>query len=95
MKTFPTFLIDDYIRDYYLLEKLEFEYGYSAKEFLSIYRKSPIMTLRDYIQMGSAGKITENLYRDVQFQYDITNITIYHILIYYILGRHDEWTTRR
>ena len=79
-----------YFRDTILLSRLDFKYGYKANDFTKIYRKSPIMTLRDGIQMLNSVNNNKNLIKDVLYDYSILDIVEYKLPIYYILGRHDE-----
>jgi pimeloyl-ACP methyl ester carboxylesterase len=90
---FPQIMPDEFVKATAVLEKLQYKYGYMAVDYMPIYRKSPIMTLKDVFQTFRAYRINEKLNKDVCFNYDIRTIKEYKTPIYYVLGRHDEWTS--
>ena len=89
---YPNISHDDYAEVTASLFKLEYRYGYRATDYVKIYRKSPLMTLRDGFQILNAKKFQKNLLKEL-CDYNIRNIKEYQVPIYYILGRHDEWTS--
>jgi pimeloyl-ACP methyl ester carboxylesterase len=90
---FPKIAPDEYIKATDTLEKLQYKYGYMVNDYIPIYRKSPIMTLRDALQINRIWKTNGKLYMDAFHKYDIRGIKEYQTPIYYVLGRHDEWTS--
>jgi len=92
---FPDLPLDEYVAVTILLTQLEMKYGYKVNDAVEIYRKSPIMTFADgvqMVQMGAGGKIAKKLLGEVIFGCDFRATTEYQVPVYYILGRHDEWT---
>ncbi|MCL2438278.1 MAG: alpha/beta hydrolase [Coriobacteriia bacterium] len=92
---FPDLPRDEYVKATVLLTGLEFKYSFKVNEVTQIYRKSPIMTFKDAIQMvqmNTGGKISQKLLGDVIYGCDFRDVTEYQVPIYYILGRYDEWT---
>ena len=89
---YPNVSRNDYAKATILLHKLEYKYGYRATDYVKIYRKSPLMTLRDGFQILNAEKFQKNLLEEL-CDYNIRNIKEYQTPVYYILGRHDEWTS--
>ena len=90
--TLPNISREEYAKLVPTISSLEYKYGYKANEWQKLYRKSPIMTFREGFQMLSAEKFNRHLLAEL-FDYDIRHIKSYQTPIYYILGRHDEWTT--
>ncbi|MCL2587947.1 MAG: alpha/beta hydrolase [Oscillospiraceae bacterium] len=92
---FPDIPREEFVKETILLTGLESKYGFQVTDYINLYKKSPIMTLRgmiQMIQMNIGGKISRKLLGDVFYGHDVRNITAYQVPIYYILGRHDEWT---
>ena len=83
----------EYLRIAPLISSLEEKYGYKAVDWMKIYRKSPIMSFfKDGPVMMSAYKFNENLLGEL-YEFDACKIKEYECPVYYVLGRHDEWTT--
>jgi len=94
-ENFPNIPKDEFVKQTIMLTGLESKYGYTAVDYLKLYRKSPTIALRDSIQlvgMNNGSKISQKLLGDVYHGTDISGIKEYKVPIYYILGRHDEWT---
>jgi len=94
-KNFPNIPKDEFVKQTIMLTGLESKYGYTAVDYLKLYRKSPTIAIRDSIQlvaMNTGSKISKKLLGDVYHGIDISDIKEYQVPIYYILGRHDEWT---
>jgi pimeloyl-ACP methyl ester carboxylesterase len=51
------------------------------------------MGLRDGMMLMQTDKLTANLVGDVERTYDIQDVIEYQVPIFYILGRHDAWTS--
>jgi len=83
----------DYEKGYDILEWLEMKYGFAAADFMKIYRKSPIMTLKSGMMMGVGPKIHKKWLLEVAPTYSILDTTQYECPVYYVLGRNDQWTT--
>jgi len=95
-EAFPHIPREDVVNATILLTGLEYKYGFRAVDYVKLYNKSPIMTPRgmiQMIQMNMGSKISRKLLGDVFYGNDICNIKEYHVPVYYVLGRHDEWTT--
>jgi pimeloyl-ACP methyl ester carboxylesterase len=91
--SYPNIDSESYVKDTKLLSSLDFKHGFKASNWLKIYLKSPVMTLRDGIQMLRATSNNENLIKDVLHGYSVLDIVKYKIPVHYILGRHDELTS--
>ena len=92
---FPNIPKDEFVKQTIMLTGLEAKYGFKAVDYLRIYRKSPIITFKDSIQligMNNGSKISKWLLGNVYPGIDISNIKEYQVPVYYILGRHDKWT---
>ena len=95
-ENFPNIQRDEFVKAAIVLTGLEGKYGFKKVDFVELYRKSPTMNFRGLIQlihMNTGSKISQKLLGDVFHGNDVTDIKEYCVPIYYVLGRHDEWTT--
>jgi len=90
---FPNIAREEYFKACFLLGELDYQYSFRTNDVFEIYSKSPIMTPEDEAQMSDIEEFNQKLYDEVCFEYDIRAIKEYQVPIYYVLGRHDEWTT--
>jgi len=92
---YPNIPVDAYVKATATLADLEFRYGFQVNKLNSIYRKSPIMGLKDGRQMMELTRGSAMNFKLVSLchHFDITDIKEYQVPVYYILGRHDEWTS--
>ena len=93
---YPNIPVDEYVKATAALADLEFNYGFKVNDFVEIYKKSPVMTLKDgmlMMQVTRGGAMNQKLTGDVFYRVNISDVKEYHVPVYYILGRHDEWTT--
>ena len=88
---YPNMSNEEYAKATTQLSSMEFIYGYSPIDWMKIYKKSPIMNLREGMNMGNAEMFNRRLLH-VLHGYNILGIKEYQVPIYYLLGRHDEWT---
>lgn len=88
---FPDIPKEDYFRAVNFLMKMEHKYGYKATSFLKIFLKSPLMGLKDEIQMLKTNQTNKQLYLDALYKYDLTQVKKYELPIFYLLGEYDEW----
>ena len=93
-KNFPSIPKDEFVKQTIMLTGLESKYGFKVVDYIQLYRKSPIISFKSAIQLTrhDGSKINKKLLGDVYHGIDISNIKEYNLPIYYILGRHDEWT---
>lgn len=94
-KNFPSISKAEFVKQTTMLTGLEAKYGFKVVDYIQLYRKSPIMTFRGSIQlisMNIGNKISQKLLGDVYHGIDISHIKEYQVPVYYILGRHDQWT---
>jgi pimeloyl-ACP methyl ester carboxylesterase len=84
---------EKYIKATATLSNLELKYGYKTNDIKKILRKSPHMGLRDGMMFMQTDKLTARLVGDVERTYDIQDVIEYQVPIFYILGRHDAWTS--
>ena len=89
---YPNISSQEYAKATSQLSSLEFKYGYSPIDWMKIYRKSPLMNLREGMQMNSAEMFNYKIL-EVLHGYNIREVKEYHLPVYYLLGRQDEWTT--
>ena len=90
---YPNISSEEYAKTTSELSSLEFKYGYSPIDWMKIYRKSPIIGLIEGINMGSNAIMFNRQLLYVCHGYNILDVKEYHVPVYYILGRHDEWTS--
>jgi len=89
--SFPNLTRDEFDKATAQLSELEAIYGYKASDWVEIYQKSPLMTPRDWNVIEE--DFSQKLAGDVFHDYDISSIHDYQVPLYYILGRHDNWTS--
>ncbi|MCL2446375.1 MAG: alpha/beta hydrolase [Oscillospiraceae bacterium] len=92
---FPSLPKDEFVKHTIMLTALESKYGFQAVDFVQLYRKSPLAKPKDMIQlvqMNNGSPISKKLLGDVYHGIDISHIKEYQVPVYYILGRHDQWT---
>lgn len=97
-KTYPKLPKDKYIKATLTLSDLEYKFGFKKADYVSLYLKSPTRTLKDIfqmIQMARGGKVSQALAGAICYDYDFSNIKEYQTPVYYVLGKHDEWTTSK
>jgi len=76
------------------ISKLFEKHGYQKNDFKSIYLKSPIFSFfKDGAQMTKSEAFKEKMLADMLYGYDIHDITDYEAPVFYIIGRHDDWTS--
>ena len=90
---FPNLSKKEFTEATLVLSRLEQKYGYVNNDFMTIYRRSPIMTFKDGLLFITGEKLNKKLIEEVSPQYNIEDTISYNIPIFYILGRHDEWTS--
>jgi len=90
---FPNIDRQEFVITSALLGELEYKYGFRANDVFELYNKSPIMTSEDEIQLSQSEEFNRKLVDEVFIGYDIGNVKEYQVPVYYVLGRHDEWTT--
>jgi len=74
--------------------KLFEKHGYQKNKFMPIYLKSPLFSFfKDGAQMTKSEPFNKKMLMDMLYGYDIHNITDYQTPVFYLLGRHDEWTS--
>jgi len=79
-----------YFEEYNLLSAAGYDkYDFYVNDVFAIYSNSPIWTPEDDADFES---LNQELYAQVLFGYDISNVKKYRVPIYYILGRHDTMT---
>jgi len=94
-ENFPGLPKDEFVKHTVMLTALEGKYGYTVVDFVDLYRKSPLAKPKDMIQlvqMNNGSKISKKLLGDVFHGHDVRSIKEYQVPVYFILGRHDEWT---
>ena len=92
---YPNISVDEYIKATATLAGLEAKYGFHVNKVNSIYRKSPLMGLKDgrqLMQLTHGGAMNGKLV-SLCHHFDITGIKEYGVPVYYVLGRHDAWTS--
>jgi len=88
----PNITREEYVKIVPLISSLDYKYGYKVADWMRIYRKSPIMSFfKDGLIMMDAEKFNQNLLAEM-YDFDVRSIKEYQVPIYYVLGRHDEWT---
>jgi len=90
---FPNLARQEFVKASFLLGELEYKYGFRANDVFELYSNSPIWTPEDELQIARSEELNQKLYGEVFFGYDIRAIKEYHVPVYYVLGRRDEWTT--
>lgn len=83
---------DEFHKVYHVLNGLEIKYGYQKEKINLIYRKSPIMTFKDGLNMWKGEKVSQKMSSEVFYNYSILDVKAYEVPVFYILGRHDAWT---
>jgi len=92
-ENFPGIARQEFVKASFLLGELEYKYGFRANDVFELYGNSPIWTPKDEIQIAQSEELNQKLYDEVFFGYDIRAVKEYQVPVYYVLGRHDEWTT--
>ena len=91
---YPNIPVDEYVKATATLAGLESKYGFHINKVNRIYRKSPIMGLKDgrqLMELTGGGAMNSKLV-SLCHNFNITDLKTYDVPVYYILGRHDEWT---
>jgi len=93
-ENYPYCSKEEFAKGSLMISKLFEKHGYQKNAFMPIYLKSPIFSFfKDGAQMSKSEKLNEKMLADILFGYDIHDITDYKAPVFYILGRHDEWTS--
>ena len=88
---YPNIPREEYIASVPTLSSLEFKYGFHVNNVEKIYRKSPVMKLKDGMQMATAEKFNHKLLGEL-YDFNLRPVKEYQVPIFYILGREDHWT---
>ncbi|MCL2357376.1 MAG: alpha/beta hydrolase [Defluviitaleaceae bacterium] len=97
-EAYPNLPKQEYVKSHITLCDLEYKYGFKKTDYVNLYRKSPLLTLRCLIQMiqtARGGKAYQSLIGELYYGFDITGIKEYETPVCCILGRNDEWTSSR
>ncbi|MCL1948179.1 MAG: alpha/beta hydrolase [Turicibacter sp.] len=89
---FPNVPMEQFVAGVHILTDMHLKYSYGDKNYMSIFRRSPIMTFKDGMIMMRAGKNNEKLIEET-YGFDISDIALYQLPIFYVLGRYDALTS--
>ncbi|MBO0462553.1 alpha/beta hydrolase [Enterococcus sp. DIV1298c] len=91
--SFPSVNREEFTKGVNVLSELQLKYGYYYNDYMAIFKKSPILGFKDFLQFPKGAKYDSKLIAEVEYQYDITHMTTYQVPVFYILGEKDDWTS--
>lgn len=76
----------EFTKAVHILSDFQMKYGYYHNDYMSIFKKSPILGFKDWLQFARSAKYDSKLIVEVEYQFVITHLTTYRVPPYFIFS---------